>query len=240
MLVCGNANARIGNSKAQGLRLRGFEFNSESHFARGGELNRVCYEVNYDLAESSGISPHISWYVCRNVAQELDSFFICTQSQRPQRFFQTIVQVEVGDLQIHLSGLDFGEIENFVDYCEERICRRLNNLKILALLYFRMTVESQISHANHAIQRSTDLVAHIGQKFTLGGISHFGRPSGLQQLLFRLLAFANVAKGPNSSVMFGVLVVHRRRITVQGSSILQLDFVPAGLDVMIVEVLDFG
>ena len=51
-------------------------------------------------------------------------------------------------------------------------------------------VQRQLGHADDAVERRANFVAHVGQEFALGSIGGFGSFLGLLQLGFTLLARA--------------------------------------------------
>ena len=48
--------------------------------------------------------------------------------------------------------------------------------QVLALLGGELGVERQLGHADDAVHRRADLVAHVGEKLALGVVRRFGRP----------------------------------------------------------------
>ncbi len=73
-------------------------------------------------------------------------------------------QVEVDRLQLELARLDLREVQDVVDDAEQRLARPPNRLGVLALLRRERRVEQQARHADHAVHRRADLVAHHRQE----------------------------------------------------------------------------
>ena len=71
-------------------------------------------------------------------------------------------------LYLQLASLDFGEIQNVIDHPQQGIRRRLHDRNVLALLGIQLGIHQQVRHADDAIHRGADFMAHIGQKIGLG------------------------------------------------------------------------
>ena len=70
--------------------------------------------------------------------------------------------------------------------------RRLDHVQVLALLGRQVGVQGQLGHADDAVHRRADLVAHVGQELALGPVGRLGGLPGLAQLLLGLLALGDV------------------------------------------------
>ena len=68
----------------------------------------------------------------------------------------------------------------------------LTMLQVLALLGGQVGVQGQLGHAEDAVHRRADLVAHVGQELALGPVGGLGRLLGLLQLLLGPLAVGDV------------------------------------------------
>ena len=77
-------------------------------------------------------------------------------------------------LQGEGAGLDLGEIQDVADQREQRFARLADRLDIGALLGAQIGFEQQPGHAEHAVHRGADLMAHRGQKAGLGAAGGFG------------------------------------------------------------------
>ena len=89
-----------------------------------------------------------------------------------------IAQIEVDRLDVHLAGFDPGQIEDVVQYAQQRLGRVQRHLQVLSLLRVRTSVQGQIEHAHDAVHGSADLVTHVGEKLTLD-------PAGIQGAIAR-------------------------------------------------------
>ena len=77
---------------------------------------------------------------------------------------------------------------------EQRLARAAHRLGVLALLGVELGVEQQPGHADHAVHRRADLVAHVGQELRLQarGLERLVARDG--QLLLGSLSLGDVAQ----------------------------------------------
>jgi hypothetical protein len=104
----------------------------------------------------------------------------------------------VVDLQ--LAGLDLRDVEDVVEDRQQGLARIPHHIQPLALRRGEILARHDLGHAEYAVQRRADFMAHIGQELGLGGV---GRS--------RLVAGAHeIVHGPMQGlVMGGQLPEHR-------------------------------
>ena len=93
----------------------------------------------------------------------------------PEHLVHDARQVEIDDLQLQSARLDLGKVEDIVDDRQQRLARLGHGLGKLALFVVQLGVEQEAGHADDAVHRGADLVAHIGEKLTLRQIRRLGR-----------------------------------------------------------------
>ena len=84
--------------------------------------------------------------------------------------------------QFELAGLDLGEVQDLVDERQQRARRLVDGVAIGLLLGCLRRIEEQAGHAEDAVHRRADLVAHGGEKAALGAIGGFRLVARLAQL----------------------------------------------------------
>ena len=84
-------------------------------------------------------------------------------------------------VQVQFSSLYFGKIQNVVNDTQQCLARFAHQIKLGALLIVKLGETQQFQHAEHAIHRRSDFVAHGGQKSTLGPIGKVRRFLGRDQ-----------------------------------------------------------
>ena len=96
--------------------------------------------------------------------------------------FQDVRDVERHDLDAQLAGLDLREIEDVVDHVHQVLGRLVDDGRAFVLFGRERRVEQQRRHAEHAVHRRADLVAHAGEELALGPRRRFRRVARLAQL----------------------------------------------------------
>ncbi len=107
--------------------------------------------------------------------------------------FQEAMHVERLGLEMDAPGLDLGEVENVVDQRQQRLAGIAHGLRVVALLGRQIGIEQQSGHAENAVHRRADLMAHGRQKHRLGAARGLGLVARLAQLFLDLLALGDVA-----------------------------------------------
>ncbi len=105
---------------------------------------------------------------------------------------QKAAQLELLFVQFNLARLDLGVIENIVDDAQQRMGRVVDQRHILALLGGELSIQAELGHAENAVHRRADFVAHIGKKNTLRLVRGPRGGQRLQRKLLRLFAFGDV------------------------------------------------
>ena len=192
-----------------GLGVAGFEFDPQRHFAFVGELNGIANQIEDDLTQACGIGANDFRNVPGDIAKKFETLFIGAIGERFQSGFQAIAQVEVAEFQFDLAGLYFREIENVVDDGKQGVCGELDGAQVFTLLGSELGIESQIGHANDAIQRSTNLVAHIGEKFAFRAAGGFSGLFGSLPLEFGLFSSGDIVADADDTGNVAVAVEQR-------------------------------
>ena len=106
------------------------------------------------------------------------------------------------------AGLDLGEVEQVVDDAQQRLRRIAHRRDAAALLVVEALVLQHLHHAEHAVHRRADFVAHGGEEgrfglgrgfgggaLLFGGVTRrFGGRLGLRQGCLALLELGDVAR----------------------------------------------
>ena len=118
---------------------------------------------------------------------------------------QQPLQVEGGGFELQVPGLDLREVEHVVQDGEQCGGRRPQGGEVVALALVARQVERQVGHADDAVHRRADLVAHVGEKLALHAAGALGGVARLAQLAAVLLDAA--AEGGNGVSQAAELVV---------------------------------
>ena len=134
------------------------------HLAAFSELDGVAHHVGEDLADPSRVPlvPVLLHPV--SGADKLQPLLLGAESERDGEVFHQGAEVKVEQLQVELARLNLGEIQDVVDDLEQGLGATFNGPGSPLLFVVQRTVQQQIGHADDAIHRRTDLVAHVSQE----------------------------------------------------------------------------
>ena len=93
--------------------------------------------------------------------------------EQPGDIFERIAQIDIQLLEFELAGFDFREVQNVVDDGQQRRAAVADGLCVITLQAVKLRVEQELGHAEHAVHRRADLVAHVREKFALRAIGGF-------------------------------------------------------------------
>ncbi len=97
-----------------------------------------------------------------------------------------LVEVDVLEVQLHLAGLDLGDVEDVVDHRQQMLAGGADLLQVGDLLAAALKLgilEQDLAVAEHRVERGAQLVAHLGQEVGLGAVGALGFVLGDGQLL---------------------------------------------------------
>ena len=125
---------------------------------------------------------------------DFDTSFLCQLFDNGKYFIQKLLQMEGFLFEHDFTGLQFPHIKHFIDELQEQLGRFTDLLTTFDLLFQIIgIVLCHRQHANDAIDRCTDIMAHALEKFCLrdiGGICPAGLfLKALAVCLFPLLLF---------------------------------------------------
>jgi len=140
---------------------------THDHFARLGELHRVADQIDHDLTKPRRIAAERGRKVGPDLAGELESLGVGARRERAQSVGNRVAWIEIDHVDFELARLDLGEVEDIVDDSEQCVAGRSNRFEILALFRGHVRSQRKIGHADDAVHRRADLVAHVGEEFAL-------------------------------------------------------------------------
>ena len=164
--------------------------------AAAGELDGVADQIDQHLTQAYRIAQQRVGRSLGKLPVQTQSLLAGTQRQRAQTAAEQFAQAERRLLDFQTPGLDFRKIEDVVDDHQQRVGRETHHLQIIALLVVEAGVEQQVGHADDAVHRRAQFVAHRREKRALGAIGRLGRFARVLQLDFDTLVAADVAEHP--------------------------------------------
>ena len=106
-------------------------------------------------------------------------------SSRRTTWSRVLGEIEFQPLEGQLARFDLGQVEDVVDQSPQGLRRGLDDIQGLAEIGGEVGGEEQLRHADHAVQGSADLVAHVGQELALGAARRLGRHEAPPRLLLQ-------------------------------------------------------
>ena len=104
------------------------------------------------------------------------------ERKRLEGLVEHLSQREVDAVDLELARLDLREVQDVVDDDEQRFGRLPDGLQVVALDGRHLGLERQLRHAEDAVHRRANLVAHVRQELALGMARLLGDPHRLGQL----------------------------------------------------------
>ena len=160
---------------------------AEQHLALLGELDRVADQVHQDLSEPDHVGPDRSGYVVVDEARQLETLALCLLGEEVGDVLDRFAQVERARLELELARLRPREVEDVADQAQQDSRRLVGGLGESPLSRGQLGFEKKLGHAEHAVHRRADLVAHVRQELGLGAVRLLGLPGQLDGLLGPLL-----------------------------------------------------
>ncbi len=179
-------DAGVGDFHVQPQPVRGFIgefFDAQDHLAGMGEFDGVAKQVDDDLPQTPGISAQAAGHVVLDQVGEREPLGVRLLREQGDGFFDAIAQIEFDILQLQLAGLDFGEIQQIVDQGKQAAGRGFDDVDVTALLPGQIRFKHQVAHSDDAVNRSAQLVTHLGEEIALGLAGKIGLGQRLTQRL---------------------------------------------------------
>ena len=133
-----------------------------------GELERVADQVGQDLLDPRRVADDAGRHIRVDVANQLEPFLVRAQGERLERVRDRRAQRERHRFELEPPRFDLREVENVVEDRQQRVGRGPHRGQAVALIGRELAVEHQVGHADDAVHRRPDLVAHVGEKLALG------------------------------------------------------------------------
>src|SRR5262249_50075281 len=137
------SDARIRNREMQsgaGLIVR-FSSNPKDDFPLLRELYGVSDQVVKDLPKSREVTNESGRNITVDMKSQFQPFLLGAHGKGLHDIRQTVSQIELHEIQIQFPGLNLGEIENFVNYSQQRIRRTLDDVDVLPLFGRQFSLE---------------------------------------------------------------------------------------------------
>ena len=171
---------------------------AQRHLAAVGELHRIAAEVDEHLAQPDRIDANARQRLRRRIAQQRDALGRGARRKHFRRLLHQLDQVALDGIELQAARFDLREVEHVIDDREQRIGGAMNGLGEASLRGIEPRIEQQRRHAQHAVHRRAQLVAHACDEVTLRAAENLQLLIALFQLVrahaHGVLQLATVAK----------------------------------------------
>ena len=133
-----------------------------------GKFDRVAGEVHEDLAQARSVRADEARRAGAERSRDLNSFALGARREQFNYPLGKSTKIDPPDDELKTACLYLGQIENFVDQCDQRAPGTADRFNIACVFGVEGSLPQQIGHAENAADRSADLVAHRRQKARFG------------------------------------------------------------------------
>ena len=133
-----------------------------------GELDRIAQQVGQHLAQAGRVAAYPLGQIRRQIRDTFDALAHGLTGVEFENVFHQFAQLEALFFQLQLAGLDLGKIEDIVDDLEQGFGAAMSRGCEPVGTHIETRIHQQLGHAEHAVHRSADLVAHGGEELALG------------------------------------------------------------------------
>ena len=153
----------------------------DGHLAPFGELQRVRHQVHQHLSHSRGVEQHPLGHVGIDVHPEVVALLVGERLVELAHTLEHVEQPNVGGHHRHLTGFDLGEVEHVAHQHQQVVGAPAGHRELAASVVGQRPVGQQRQHADHAVQRRADLVAHRREELVLHPGRAFGGLTGVRR-----------------------------------------------------------
>ena len=157
---------------------------ADEHVSGFGEFDGIGQQIDQDLAETQRVADQPRKIGGQTIVEDqFELLRLGMLLDHEQGVLQHRVQFEGRRFHSHLAGLELGEIQDVIEYPQQRPRRRVNLGDILVLLRRKARLKRQVGHAENGIHRRADFMAHVGQEYRLRFHCHLGPRPRLKQFV---------------------------------------------------------
>ena len=170
----------------------------ERYRADFSKFNGIGQQVKQNLPQAQRVTQTEAGQIGRRFQNQHQPFGRRWLTHQLQGFAENSRQFDAGRFQLEHPGFHLGEIQNVIDQAEQQLAGTVDlgeSLMRLAAVFGGAQADE--GHAEDAIERRTDFVAHVGEEFALGFCQPFGIGAGQFEIgrtfadqLFKVIAIA--------------------------------------------------
>ena len=114
-LVGRNADARVGDRKAQCTGRGQVRLDPERHLAALRKLDRVAQQIHQHLAQTRRVAGHPGRHIRMDERHQFELLGIGADGHQFRRLIHEVLKVEGRRFQLQIARFDFGNVQNVVD-----------------------------------------------------------------------------------------------------------------------------
>ena len=142
----------------------------ERNDAAVGELDGVGEQVEQHLFDARRVQPHALWHVLLDVDVQRQALAHGLRAHQRLDAVHQAAQVDLADQQRQAARFELGHVEDVVEDLQQVVGRLGGGAQVVELLRIEPGLAQQREHAEQALERRADLVAHVGQEGALGAV----------------------------------------------------------------------
>ncbi len=172
-----DADPGVDHRETQAYMLVGvFELRDfERHLTALRELHGIAQQVQQHLPQPAGITPQSGRHTGGDQGAQFQPLAGGRFRHHVQRILHDFAQLKIQVFEVQFAGLDLGEIEDVIDDGQQALGAPADLLGVIELFGVQPGGQQQIRHADHAVHRGADFVAHVRQKLALRAIGRLRR-----------------------------------------------------------------
>ncbi|MFM1945251.1 MAG: hypothetical protein RI897_4233 [Verrucomicrobiota bacterium] len=180
----------------------------EDYLAFLGKLECIDYEVRDDLVQASGVAVQAIGHISIDESDEFDPFGLGAIGDHFYRGIDGGPEVEVDLIEVDFSGLDLGEVEDFINDVEEGFRAVVDSFDVFGLVAVEAGIAEEDGHADDAVQGGSDFVADIGEELGFKPEGFYGGIPGVGEFGEEAFSFRDIDHGADDAGAVAVRVAH--------------------------------
>ncbi len=145
-----------------------------------GELDRIADQVHQHLLDTVGVAAQPARRLAGDVHGQFEALAVGRHGHQVRDVLEQVPQGEFVLVDLKKPRLDLREVEDVVDDHQQRVAGLLDRVHEVPLAVIHLGRGQQLGHAQDAVHRRADLVAHRGQELALGAAGRLGLVAGLE------------------------------------------------------------
>ena len=130
-----------------------------------GELDGIADQVAEYLAQAQRVAEQVQRSVAVDQADQFQMLGMRVGGKYGETVLDQIAQVERAVIEDQPSGFDLRDVEDAVDDRQQVVGRLLDGIQVVALSCCQAALLQELGEAEHGVERSAYLMAHVGEEF---------------------------------------------------------------------------